>query len=152
MAAGLWTATTAIVKTVQIAQFTNASGDTLWHMYFLTLWSQLEEITGIIAACIPCIKARVEALLRTFGVISGSSAVEAPLNTLTPNSIHGRTEMSINRGVASTDSFRNQDTNSMENQVDQGESIQMERVGTLRMEQRNFPESGVSPGEGWAVV
>ncbi|KAH7169900.1 hypothetical protein EDB81DRAFT_940887 [Dactylonectria macrodidyma] len=95
MAAGLWTAATAMVKTVHIAQFTAASGDTLWHMYFLTFWSQLEEVIGIIAACIPCIKARVEALLRSFGVISISSTVEAPLNTFPPNSIHYQTEMSI---------------------------------------------------------
>ncbi|KAM5354800.1 hypothetical protein ACJ41O_001446 [Fusarium nematophilum] len=117
MATGLWTATTAMVKTAQIAQWTTM-GDTLWHMYSLSLWSQLEEVIGIIAACIPCIKSRVEALLRRFGVISMTSQVVAPLNTFTPNSIHCQTEGANDwslGGMASTDRFRNQDTNTLDN-------------------------------------
>lgn len=93
MAVGLWTAAIALVKTMYIARF-SYTDDTLWNMYFLTLWSKLEEVIGIIAACIPCLASRIEALLRRLGVISPASAVVARLNTYVLNSIGRRTEES----------------------------------------------------------
>lgn len=93
MGVGLWTAAIALVKTTYIARF-SYTDDTLWNMYFLTLWSKFEEVIGIMAACIPCLTSRIEALLRRLGVISPASAIVARLNTFVLNTIGRRTEES----------------------------------------------------------
>jgi len=81
MAMGFFTAITATIKTVYIVR-AGKSGDTLWNMSFLNLLSKLEELVGIIAACIPCMASRIETFLQRFGNVVWPWAVVATLNTI----------------------------------------------------------------------
>lgn len=45
------------------------NGDPLSVTVKLSLWNKLEEQLGLIAACLPCLKAQMEALLHRFGIL-----------------------------------------------------------------------------------
>jgi hypothetical protein len=45
-------------------------GDLLSSTVRLALWNKLEELVGIIAACLPCLKAQMEKLLHQIGVLN----------------------------------------------------------------------------------
>lgn len=69
MGLGLFAAITSMVKTT-LVKFYGVTGDTLWDAIDISLWSFLEEQTGIIAACIPCLKSPFERLLGRLGLLS----------------------------------------------------------------------------------
>lgn len=69
MGMGVFAAAASIVKTTLVKSY-GRTGDTLWDAVDLTLWSILEEQTGIIAACIPCLKSPFERTLQKCGVLS----------------------------------------------------------------------------------
>jgi len=52
-----------------LSQLAN-TGDLLSSTVKLSLWCKLEELVGIIAACVPCLKAQIESLLRRAGVLN----------------------------------------------------------------------------------
>jgi hypothetical protein len=69
MGLGVFAATASIVKTTLVKHY-GTTGDSLWDAIDLTLWSMLEVQTGIIAACIPCLKSPFERALGRFGLLS----------------------------------------------------------------------------------
>lgn len=69
MGLGLFAAVTSIIKTTLVRTY-GITGDNLWDSIDISLWSMLEEQTGIIAACIPCLKSPFERLLGRFGLLS----------------------------------------------------------------------------------
>lgn len=71
MGLGVFAATASIVKTTLVKNY-GVTGDSLWDAIDLTLWSILEEQTGIIAACIPCLKSPFERILHRIGVLSSA--------------------------------------------------------------------------------
>lgn len=71
MGLGVFAAAASIVKTTLVKDY-GSTGDSLWDAIDLTLWSVLEEQTGIIAACIPCLKSPFERTLHRLGVLSST--------------------------------------------------------------------------------
>lgn len=69
MGLGVFATAASIIKTTFVRNY-GRTGDTLWDAVPLTLWSILEEQTGIIAACVPCLKTPFERTLRRAGVLS----------------------------------------------------------------------------------
>ncbi|KAF2465221.1 uncharacterized protein BDR25DRAFT_91667 [Lindgomyces ingoldianus] len=69
MGLGVFAAAASIVKTTLVKNY-GITGDSLWDAIDLTLWSILEEQTGIIAACIPCLKSPFEKVLGRMGLLS----------------------------------------------------------------------------------
>jgi hypothetical protein len=69
MAMGLLATAIAAYK-MTLSQEANM-GDLLLTTVKLSLWCKLEEQVGIIAACVPCLKAQIESLLRRVGVLKG---------------------------------------------------------------------------------
>ncbi|KAH7176114.1 hypothetical protein EDB81DRAFT_32422 [Dactylonectria macrodidyma] len=149
MGTGLLTTTTAIIKTIYISRYITGD-DPLLDTYFLSFWSHLEEVIGIIAACMPCIKAQVEALLRRFDITWLTSSVMSTLHTHKSKSTHQEVDILVPGGMDGKDGFKNQDTILMEDWADRkGHSRTGERSLT---EQRSFSESGTAPCEGWTTV
>lgn len=71
MGLGVFAAITSIVKTTLVKTY-GITGDTFWDAIEISLWSILEEQTGIIAACIPCLKSPFERFLGKLGLLSTS--------------------------------------------------------------------------------
>lgn len=69
MALGLFAAAASVVKTTLVKHY-GSTGDALWDSVDLNIWSTLEVQTGIIAACIPCLKSPFERVLDRLGLIS----------------------------------------------------------------------------------
>jgi len=67
MAMGLFATGVAAYK-MTLSQLAN-SGDMLASTVKLSLWCKLEEQVGIIAACLPCLKASIEGLLHRLGIL-----------------------------------------------------------------------------------
>lgn len=67
MATGLFATGIAAYK-MTLSQQANM-GDLLTSTVKLSLWCKLEEQVGIIAACLPCLKASIESLLHRFGIL-----------------------------------------------------------------------------------
>jgi hypothetical protein len=53
-------------------------GDLLSTTVELSLWNRLEELVGIIAACIPCLKSPAERFLKRIGVLSTHFGLSEP--------------------------------------------------------------------------
>lgn len=53
-------------------------GDPLSTTVELSLWNRLEELVGIIAACMPCLKSHAERLLKRIGVLSTNIGMSKP--------------------------------------------------------------------------
>jgi hypothetical protein len=85
MALGLLATASAVYKTSIMDRYT-ISGDTTRDVIPLNTWAKIEEQLGIIAACIPPLKAPMERLLRqmglpTFANISWSSSYSSGIST-----------------------------------------------------------------------
>lgn len=76
MGLGLFTCAVCIVKTAKVGAW-GGRGDTLFFTVDLNLWFSLEEYTGIIAACIPCLRAPGEKVLRRLGLLSTNGTTSA---------------------------------------------------------------------------
>lgn len=81
MGLGLMTAIAAIIKIPMIRQLGQV-GDPFWDSVDFTNWSTTEAQIGIIAACIPCLRALFERMLRGMGILS-------TLNTSWSHQSHG---------------------------------------------------------------
>lgn len=53
-------------------------GDPLSTTVELSLWNRLEELVGLIAACMPCLKSHAERLLKRIGVLSTNMGMSKP--------------------------------------------------------------------------
>jgi len=91
MATGFFTASTAAIKLGYIVR-TGPSGDSLWNLYYLTIWTAMEEHVGIIAACVPCMASRIENVLRRAGIIAWTSAIVASLNSIVLRSVESKVD------------------------------------------------------------
>jgi hypothetical protein len=69
MGLGLFASATAIVKMALVKDYL-ISQDPLWDSVSLGLWGYVEQYVGILAACIPTLKAPFEKLLRKVGMLS----------------------------------------------------------------------------------
>ncbi|KAF2398790.1 hypothetical protein EJ06DRAFT_496547 [Trichodelitschia bisporula] len=74
---GLFATAAALIKLLLIKHYVSTV-DTLWEAVELGMWEYIEEFVGIIAACIPCLKAPFERLLRKYGLISTADKLAAP--------------------------------------------------------------------------
>jgi hypothetical protein len=54
------------------------AGDLLSGTVLIAMWNELEALLGIIAACIPCLKAPGERLLHQFGLLSSRMEITRP--------------------------------------------------------------------------
>jgi hypothetical protein len=54
------------------------AGDLLSGTVLLAMWNELEALLGIVAACIPCLKAPGEQLLHHFGLLSSRMEIPRP--------------------------------------------------------------------------
>ncbi|KAF2871096.1 hypothetical protein BDV95DRAFT_607377 [Massariosphaeria phaeospora] len=81
MGLGVFATACSIVKTSLVTSY-GKTGDALWDGVDLTLWSVLEEQTGILAACIPCLKSPFEHTLRHLGILSSPKHGGAATNYL----------------------------------------------------------------------
>ncbi|OCK78964.1 hypothetical protein K432DRAFT_331057 [Lepidopterella palustris CBS 459.81] len=73
MCLGLFATAAGIVKTSLVKTYNNG-GDNLYHMVDLITWGFLEEEMGIIAVCIPCLKALIEGTLKQLRIISSENS------------------------------------------------------------------------------
>jgi len=67
MSLGLFASAASVVKTIMVHRF-DISGDTAGNGISIALWASLEAIIGIIAACIPCLRAAFLRLLSRLGI------------------------------------------------------------------------------------
>ncbi|OCK77663.1 hypothetical protein K432DRAFT_303677 [Lepidopterella palustris CBS 459.81] len=74
MCLGLFATVADIVKTTKVDSYSNG-GDNLYHMVDLYTWGFLEEEIGIIAVCVPCLKALFEAVLKRMKWVSSSGGL-----------------------------------------------------------------------------
>lgn len=76
MAMGLFAAAIAAYRmSLSKAAF---SGDILSTTVKMSLWCEMEALVGIIAACVPCLKAPAERLLRQFGLFADRFEMTKP--------------------------------------------------------------------------
>ncbi|KAF2405301.1 hypothetical protein EJ06DRAFT_468532 [Trichodelitschia bisporula] len=71
MGLGLIASATSIAKIYYIKQ-SISSHDPLWAVIPPSIWGDLEKNLGIIASCVPCLRAVLESLLRRFGMVTSS--------------------------------------------------------------------------------
>ncbi|KAF2183595.1 hypothetical protein K469DRAFT_739715 [Zopfia rhizophila CBS 207.26] len=69
MGMGLFATATSSIK-ISVVNHYGMTGDELWDVVELYLWSTLEEQIGIIAACLPCLKPLLERALGRLGLLS----------------------------------------------------------------------------------
>ena len=72
MSLGLFASAASIVKTVIVQQF-DGTTDYAGHGLSIALWASIEAQVGIIAACIPCLRAPFLRLLNRLGISTGFS-------------------------------------------------------------------------------
>ncbi|KAL5326369.1 hypothetical protein ACEPPN_004053 [Leptodophora sp. 'Broadleaf-Isolate-01'] len=72
-----------IIAGIKTKTFKNVYlGDPLSTTVDSSMWAKLEELVGIIAACMPCLKAPAEKLLRRAGILPDhQDSINAPLGT-----------------------------------------------------------------------
>ncbi len=73
MSLGLFASAASVVKTVMVQRF-NESDDHPGHGMSIALWASIEAQVGIIAACIPCLRAPFLRLLGRLGISTESSS------------------------------------------------------------------------------
>ncbi len=78
MSLGLLASAASIVKTVIVQQF-DGTTDYAGHGLSIALWASIEAQVGIIAACIPCLRAPFLHLLGRLGISPGSSGHTKPI-------------------------------------------------------------------------
>jgi hypothetical protein len=76
MAMGLFAAAIAAYR-MSLSKKTFA-GDIMSTTVKMSLWCQMEALVGIIAACVPCLKAPAERLLRQFGLFADRFEMTKP--------------------------------------------------------------------------
>jgi hypothetical protein len=60
----------------KMTTFTSVNlGDPLSATVKPSLWAKLEELVGIIAACVPCLKSPIENALRRFGILAAERGI-----------------------------------------------------------------------------
>jgi hypothetical protein len=69
MGLGLFATAASVVKIFLIKSYANST-DPLWDIVSLGLWGYVEQFAGLIAACVPCLKAPFERFLRRVGLLS----------------------------------------------------------------------------------
>ena len=69
MGLGLIATAAAIVRMILIRRYINTR-DPLWEILDIGIWAWMEEYLGIIAACVPTLRAPFENMLRKWGVLS----------------------------------------------------------------------------------
>ena len=77
---GVLTSLAAIIKTTTQLRHYGEFTDVLYNGIDLVLWATVEEQVGIIAACIPCLKAPGEKLLRRVGLLPPDRARQESSN------------------------------------------------------------------------
>jgi hypothetical protein len=83
------------------------NGDPLSATVKLSLWNKLEEPLGLIAACLPCLKAQMEALLHRFGILRTRIGHWPTFST----SLKNKFSRSPNQSPQDTDEPKSEDTN-----------------------------------------
>ncbi|KAK0100506.1 hypothetical protein ONS95_008453 [Cadophora gregata] len=79
-----------IIAGIKTKTFKNVYlGDPLSTTVDSSMWAKLEELVGIIAACMPCLKARVEKFLRRAGILSDQQDSMPMPSFVDPNHLNG---------------------------------------------------------------
>ncbi|KAF2269388.1 hypothetical protein CC78DRAFT_529175 [Lojkania enalia] len=92
MGLGIFAAAASIVKTTLVKDY-GVTGDSLWDAMDLTLWSILEEQSGIIAACIPTLKSPLERILHRIGLLSPIKHATRSYQHFDPQDSHQMTKL-----------------------------------------------------------
>jgi hypothetical protein len=91
MGLGLLCAAAGIPKLISLQQY-GVNRDFTWWAKDITMWSDIEVFTGIVAACLPSLKSVLEETMRRFGLLStetGSRRVSYFQPNLTSGTLRG---------------------------------------------------------------
>jgi len=110
MGLGLVASAASVVKTVVVQQYSHHSDkiDRVDGGLKIALWSNIEEQIGIIAACVPCLRAPFRRFLLRLGITT-TRATTVPPFYLTPVATHRLTKVKTNSFQFYGDAHNNQE-------------------------------------------